>query len=95
MFDISKDNGVGTDYTIRKIGPMSPTHSKGTVHELYRQIQKGGVIPQHGLQLSPAESPRGKIGVESTLPTITRSWGKVCANADDAQDAGAICRSEC
>jgi len=55
----SKDNGAGVDYTIKKIGPMSPTHSKSTVHELYRQIQKGGLIPQHGLQLSPAETRRG------------------------------------
>jgi len=45
------------DQYIHKLGPMSPTHSK---RELYRSVQKGGSIPQHGLQLSAASDRKGE-----------------------------------
>jgi len=50
----STEGQVEFDQYIHKLGPMSPTQSK---RELYRSIQKGGNIPQHGLQ-QPAASDR-------------------------------------
>jgi len=52
----STDGEAAVDRHIYKLGPMSPTHSK---RELYRSIQKGGNIPQHGLQLTAADDRKG------------------------------------
>ena len=52
----STEGRAELDQQLHKLGPMSPTQSK---HELYRSIQKGGSIPEHGLQLSAASSRRG------------------------------------
>jgi len=54
--DDSTESRAELDQHIRKLGPMSPTRSK---HELYRSIQKGGNIPEHGLQLSAANDRKG------------------------------------
>jgi len=48
--------GEAVDHQIHRLGPMSPTHSG---RELYRNIQKGGNIPDHGLQLSAATDRKG------------------------------------
>jgi len=53
----STESQADLDCHIRRLGPMSPTQSK---HELYRSIQKGGRIPEHGLQLSTANGRRGQ-----------------------------------
>jgi len=71
MCDSSIEGAVELDCNMRKLGPMSPTHSK---HELYRSIQKGGSIPQHGLQLSTASD---KTGVSLTIAVIKCDIGHV------------------
>jgi len=55
--DDSTERQAEVDCHIRKLGPMSPTHSK---HDLYRSIQKGGSIPEHGLQLSTTNDRRSE-----------------------------------
>jgi len=56
--DNSVEGRGEVDHQIYRLGPMSPTHSQ---HELYRSIQKGGNIPEHGLQLSAANDRKGDL----------------------------------
>ena len=56
--DSSIEGQGAVDHHIYKLGPRSPTHSR---HELYRSIQKGGNIPEHGLQLSTASDRKGDL----------------------------------
>jgi len=53
----TEGQGAEFDQYIRKLGPASPTQSE---RELYRSVQKGGNIPEHGLQL-PTASNRTSI----------------------------------
>jgi len=58
--DDSIESQAKPEPQIRRLGPMSPTHSK---HELYRNIQKGGSIPEHGLQLSTTADRKGGLSL--------------------------------
>ena len=64
LTDASTEGRAQFDQHIHKLGPMSPTQSK---HELYRSIQKGGNVPEHGLQLSVASDRKDSMSVTSNI----------------------------